>query len=1524
MLVETAAHSIMGYEILTTAITPPPVPAPKADETEIALYKTFYAVLTLLMTSISEQCLYIVRTNARSPFEIWTALREHFLPSTNRNVIRLRGNFYRTAFKSFSSMAMYVDSINMQASMINQLLEEIFAKLSSSSSSSSSTKLAPPLITDMEKLTVLLYGLGDDFETTREILENDPNITFEMACRRLKEKADSMAHMGPSPSLSTPAYVQRVDHANATSMSKQRKRSLCDHCGGRHLSNRCFQKYPHLRPNAFQNSPGYMLQSMNNPNARPNSHTTYSHSGPPITSRLPQNAYAHPMHAHPVSLLETSTHQGEHPRVDEAWCIETFKVDTHVLVASPETSKHSLLIDSGASSHIVGQDFHAFLINWRKSDKIRIAVADSRVCESEFIADLPFIVNTASGKKHVMLHDVIYMSGFPRGLISVAKLSHRGIKTSFSTSGCTIQAKNFTIYVDKDPIKDLYLLPIEPLKNSEITAPHEEASPNEVIQDESEGLSNPVADSQVIAASRQKLLNLHSTLGHCSLRTLKLAVANGHIKGIALSDLSRTIEDCDVCKTAKLRKHTTNEMATDHPATQPFEKMHGDYGGKYEPTWNGKYGFSMYIDEFSYWISGQTIETKDLVRDHFKKVVSDAKTLGFDIQAIHTDSAKEVYEHKGFIEWLTQNNIRRSASAPHAQYQNGFAEVTMQQIQNLIRCALFQSGLPHSYWGEAFDHAIFTWNRTPKAKIQGVTPYEIIMEKVPDIRFMHPFGCQAFAIHHSDDLPKFSARGQPCILLGYDTIRKAYKLLSLDDLSILIRAPRDVTFFDHVFPIRECKIQNTMRSMISNVNKDTTSKPRDDYADFYVPNPSFTISGGDNIPTQPPSTPPLRIISSQSSSNTPPLPIPSTPVHARLQTPFSMSIQATPTPLSPPSAPEDLLTPLSFTPTPSSSLDPSFEEVTPLEWQNTSPVDNAPHRLQRVWGSTPLFFRNIPHDLPRLRSQVVSQDRQVANLSEIVSITEENTHVLIDHHALISEAISIETITPKSYAQAISLPEKEKWIAAMDKEMQAIVQAKTYDLVPKSSIPIGTKIATPIWSFRVKFDGTFKARLCFPGHRQQYGIDYFETESPVAKFATFRIYMVLVTSLGEKVFHFDIPNAFLNGDIHESVFMSQPPGYVDKSYPDHVCALKKALYGLRQASLAWYIKLDDVLTSVGLHKHSADPCFYYLFKGAEWVMVLIYVDDNAIAGSNQLRNQVIEALTREFRAKDLGVASRYIGTSIEYHPDGVLLHQKKDITDYLQKIRYFNATPLKTPFNEYSYNEIESSPIIDKTAFRSAIGTLMWYALCTRPDILFVVTSLAQFQSKPTKLAMDCVHRIYRYLRGTLDLGIFIPFPKSNGNPKFVLIPYSDASYSIPILGSKSASGVLFLLNGVPVHWISRKQRLISLSSTEAEIIASSLCAQELLWIMQVIEPIAKIEMPIEMHIDNLSMKYVAESVLMSHRTKHLDIRYMFVRQLLKDHSVVLKWIPSEENIADIFTKYMLVVGVFKSLISKITCNRIH
>ncbi len=150
------------------------------------------------------------------------------------------------------------------------------------------------------------------------------------------------------------------------------------------------------------------------------------------------------------------------------------------------------------------------------------------------------------------------------------------------------------------------------------------------------------------------------------------------------------------------------------PATQPFERVHGDYGGKYKSTWNGKCGFSVYIDELTYWISGKLLERKNGVCNHFKEFSNETKIMGFSIQELHTDSAKEVFENRSFINWLLENGIKQTASSPHAQYQNGFAEVTMQQIQNHIRCALYQSGLPHAYWGEAFLYSIFTWNRTPK------------------------------------------------------------------------------------------------------------------------------------------------------------------------------------------------------------------------------------------------------------------------------------------------------------------------------------------------------------------------------------------------------------------------------------------------------------------------------------------------------------------------------------------------------------------------------------------------------------------------------------------------------------------------------------------------------------------------------------------------------------------------------------------------------------------------------------------
>jgi hypothetical protein len=228
----------------------------------------------------------------------------------------------------------------------------------------------------------------------------------------------------------------------------------------------------------------------------------------------------------------------------------------------------------------------------------------------------------------------------------------------------------------------------------------------------------------------------------------------------------------------------------------------------------------------------------------------------------------------------------------------------------------------------------------------GVTLYEMVLEEVPDVRFMHPFGCQASAIHHNDDLLKFSARGRPCVFIGYDTIRKAYKLLTMDDLSIIVRAPQDVTFNDHVFPVRENMMRNTLGTLFSNVGKDTDTNPHQDYTDFYVPNLILLDSGGARQMTLDqslPFTPLLQICNFRS---------PVTP----------MDTPALQLPNSSPLTPEPEVIVIDSTPT-TDPTDAHFEGESHTPAQNAPPFDQRPFQLQRVWGTTPTFFRSIPFNL---------------------------------------------------------------------------------------------------------------------------------------------------------------------------------------------------------------------------------------------------------------------------------------------------------------------------------------------------------------------------------------------------------------------------------------------------------------------------------------------------------------------------------------------------------------------------------
>jgi hypothetical protein len=297
------------------------------------------------------------------------------------------------------------------------------------------------------------------------------------------------------------------------------------------------------------------------------------------------------------------------------------------------------------------------------------------------------------------------------------------------------------------------------------------------------------------------LYELHCALGHLNFKALKGALRNHKLSG-ASEDLCKTaVEICRICKQHKIKRKNTDRKASESSkAREAMYQTHGDTVTCLPRTFGGKTGFSFLIDEKSKRIDVKLITHKDEYRDHFKEYHGRAKVLGKKLHVMRTDSAKELFEEKNFKKWLTENGIRQEASAPHAQYQNGFCERHIGTILRMANCALQMSGLSISFWGEAILWAVETWNRLPNKALEWKSPREFLIGVRTDVSFLHPFGCEAYARKPEKMQKKFREKSDHCILLGYDRERKAYRMLRLQDNGIVFRSPDDTDFYNLSFP----------------------------------------------------------------------------------------------------------------------------------------------------------------------------------------------------------------------------------------------------------------------------------------------------------------------------------------------------------------------------------------------------------------------------------------------------------------------------------------------------------------------------------------------------------------------------------------------------------------------------------------------------------------------------------------------------------------------------------------------------
>ena len=333
----------------------------------------------------------------------------------------------------------------------------------------------------------------------------------------------------------------------------------------------------------------------------------------------------------------------------------------------------------------------------------------------------------------------------------------------------------------------------------------------------------------------------------------------------------------------------------------------------------------------------------------------------------------------------------------------------------------------------------------------------------------------------------------------------------------------------------------------------------------------------------------------------------------------------------------------------------------------------------------------------------------------------------------------------------------------MGAEFDALLANHTWTLCPR---PLHKNVIRNKWVYKLKqhSDGSierYKARLVAKGFDQRDGIDYFETFSLVIKPTTLRLVLAVAVSRAWPVRQLDISNAFLHGVLDEEVFMEQPQGFIDKTKPDHVCRLQKAVYGLKQAPRAWFTRLSHALISLGFTESVVDHSLFIFHRDAALIYFLVYVDDILITGPDEhLILQLIDHLKTEFALKDLGSLAFFLGIHVVRDQTKLHLHQSKYITDLLTRTRMIGAKPATTPLSSsLKLSKTEGDPLPDATEYRHVVGALQ-YCTLTRPDIAYPVNLLCQFMHSPTTLHWSVAKRVLRYLKGTVDHGLI--FTKGN------------------------------------------------------------------------------------------------------------------------------------------------------------------
>nr|GEW55771.1 putative ribonuclease H-like domain-containing protein [Tanacetum cinerariifolium] len=786
-----------------------------------------------------------------------------------------------------------------------------------------------------------------------------------------------------------------------------------------------------------------------------------------------------------------------------------------------------------------------------------------------------------------------------------------------------------------------------------------------------------------------------------------------------------------------------------------------------------------------------------------------ACAIGKSMKKSHKPKSKDTNQEKLYL-------LHMDLCRPVRVESNGVIERHNRILIEAACTMLIYAQAPLFLWAEVVATASFTQNQSINCLRHGKTPYELLHNKLPDLSFFHVFGALCYPINISENLGKLQPKADIGIFICYAPTKKAFRIYNRRTRRIVETIHVDFDELTVMASEQSCSgpALNEMTPATINLGlmqKSSSSTlfvppSRNDWDLLFQPMFDELLNPPPSVVHQAPEV--ITLIDDV---------IP----------PFQDDLTGSP---SSTTVKQDA---------PSAIKSHTTTEIQSLVISQEVEEDNLDIEVAHM-GNDPLL--GVPvievtsaqslstvsthqivqpdHPIPQHTSKWI-KDHPLNNIIGQLSRPVSTRLQLHDQALFCYYDAFLTSMEPKTYKEMLT---QSCWIEAMQEELNEFERLEMWELIPRLD---KFMVITVKWIYKVKLDelgGILKnkARLVARGYHQEEGIDFEESFALVARLEAIRIFLAYAAHTNMVVYQMDMKTAFLNGNLREEVYVSQPDGFVDQDNPNHVYKLKKALYGLKQALRAWYDMLSPFLISQDFSKGSVDPTLFIRRNGIDLLLVQIYFDDIIFAASTlELCDLFPNLKCSKFKMSMMGKISFFLGLQISQSPRGIFINQSKFALESLKKYGFESCDPVDTSIVEkFKLDENKEGKAVDLSHYHGMISTLL-YLTASRPDLQFAICMCARYQARPTEKHVHAVKRIFRYLRGTVHRGLWYPKDSS-----VALTAFADADQAgCQDTHSSTSSSVQFLGERL-ISWSSESQKSAAISSTEAEYIALSGCSK--------------------------------------------------------------------------------------------------